>query len=95
MGRHRGRCSSKSRKRVLSPGNSRVLEYDMCHVLLDKDVIAGLDSRRRAAIVADIRRHLCSDMSAAELALVDMVHPMQVDDRGSRVEYYQRVETCP
>lgn len=95
MGRHSGRCSKTSRKRILSPGNSTVLEYDMCHVLLDKDAIAGMDSRRRAAIVADIRAHLCEDMSRAELDLVDMIHPMEVDDRGSRVEYYQRVETCP
>lgn len=80
-----------------SGNNSSSIEYEMLHIIMTRDGMAGIDGRRLDAIKADIKRYLRPDLSEAEHQLIDTIHPMQADNdpEHNQVEFYQQMETTP
>jgi hypothetical protein len=74
-----------------------VVEYDMAHVILTREGLAGMDGRMVPAVLADVKRHLCPEYSEAEHKLINMVHPMfcEEDREHGQVEFAQQMETAP
>lgn len=69
----------------------------MAHVILTREGLAGMDGRQIPAVLADVKRHLCPELSEAEHTLINMVHPMHAehDPANDQVEFFQQMETSP